>query len=122
MLSVSRSPCSQQASCTPARLQKWRRQYRGIVPRLFKTSSTDDSSKALKAVTGPWDLNLATAHMSNLGAGRVITDSTWEPPGDESAAVAVLFVIGVGVLAAYAQYSIQDRPSSSAVLCVTLAS
>jgi hypothetical protein len=81
----------------------------------------------ISVASGLWDQSLATAHLSNYDpAARVMAGSTWEPSGDAGAAIAVLVIVGVGLLAAYATYNVQDGRPSGAVLfacsCVVSAS
>lgn len=50
------------------------------------------------------------AHISKIDSAG------WTPAGDSSAGVAVLVAIGIGLLAAYAAYSVQDKSKLGALL------
>jgi hypothetical protein len=56
---------------------------------------------------------LSLADLTASPASDVVA-STWQPAGDPTAAVGASVVLGLGLLAAYAAYSVQDEVSSGA--------
>lgn len=73
------------------------------------------TAKAMSVVTLP-SLSDMAASIDSAALAHIskIDQAGWTPASDSSSGVAVLVVIGIGLLASYAAYSVQDKSAMGA--------